>query len=144
MKTFNTTGLCIPERHYMVDISGRVAEIKKMVDAGQYFTINRARQYGKTTTLNLLRRALEPNYVVISLDFQEISGAEYATEGDFIQALAKLLLKDIDKVLITQHQITHLAKIGRILIAQYNAYKRNVTLSRLEKLANTSSAKMGS
>lgn len=33
----------------MVDISDRVAEIKKMVDTGKYFTINRARQYGKTT-----------------------------------------------------------------------------------------------
>ena len=48
-KTFNTDGYCDPELHYMVDLSGRLAEIKSMIDAGKYFTITRARQYGKTT-----------------------------------------------------------------------------------------------
>ncbi len=52
MKKFNTTGVCIPSKHYMVDLSERVAEIGKMVDDGKYFTINRARQYGKTTTID--------------------------------------------------------------------------------------------
>ena len=54
MKQFNTTALCIPSKHYMVDLSDRIAEIKKLVDKGKYFTINRARQYGKTTTLAAL------------------------------------------------------------------------------------------
>ena len=58
MKCFNTTAVCVPSRHYMVDISGRVAQIKSLVDDGKYFTINRARQYGKTTTLNELRKEL--------------------------------------------------------------------------------------
>ena len=51
MKRFNTTSVCIPSKHYMVDLSDRVARIASMVDAGDYFTINRARQYGKTTTM---------------------------------------------------------------------------------------------
>ena len=58
MREFNSTGLCVPERHYMVDISGRVAQIRAMVERGDYFCINRARQYGKTTTLVALERAL--------------------------------------------------------------------------------------
>ncbi|MBR3317046.1 MAG: hypothetical protein IKG21_04415 [Atopobiaceae bacterium] len=45
----------MPSKHYMVDLSERVAQIKEMVDAGEYFAINRARQYGKTTTLYALR-----------------------------------------------------------------------------------------
>ena len=53
MKEFNTTGPCVPSKHYMVDISQKVREIERLVDAGKYFTINRARQYGKTTTLLL-------------------------------------------------------------------------------------------
>ena len=64
MKTFNTTAVCIPAKHYMVDLSERVIEIKKLVDAGKYFTINRARQYGKTTTLKSLQRILKENYIV--------------------------------------------------------------------------------
>ena len=44
-----------------------------MIDAGQYFTINRARQYGKTTTLAALAKYLIQDYVVVSLDFQLMS-----------------------------------------------------------------------
>ncbi len=43
MKRFNTTGVCVPAKHYMVDLTERVAEIKKLVDSGAYFTINRVR-----------------------------------------------------------------------------------------------------
>ena len=46
MKKFNITGKCIPELHYMVDISERIDRIKRMVDAGDYMCINRGRQYG--------------------------------------------------------------------------------------------------
>ena len=72
MKEFNTTAVCIPSKHYMVDLSERVFQIKKMVDAGKYFTINRARQYGKTTTLTALKNLLQNDYLVLSLDFQNI------------------------------------------------------------------------
>ena len=58
MKQFNTTAVCIPSKHYMVDLSERVKEIKTLVDDGKYFTINRARQYGKTTTLTALDSVL--------------------------------------------------------------------------------------
>ena len=51
-RTFNTDGYCDPGLHYMVDLSGRLEEIKSMIDAEKYFVINRARQYGKTTILS--------------------------------------------------------------------------------------------
>ena len=44
MKKFRTTGICVPEKHYMVDIRVRLREITVMVDAGEYFTINCACQ----------------------------------------------------------------------------------------------------
>ena len=56
-RRFNITGLCIPEKHYMVDIKSRLEEIRVLIEEGAYFTINRARQYGKTTTLNEIGRA---------------------------------------------------------------------------------------
>lgn len=73
MRTFNTTGLCVPAKHYMVDISGRLEQMKIMVEEGKYFTVNRGRQYGKTTTLKMLAKNLKDEYIVISLDFQGIS-----------------------------------------------------------------------
>ena len=92
MKKFNTTAVCIPSKHYMVDLTERVREIKEMVDDGKYFVINRARQYGKTTTLNWLRGYLADEYDVISLDFQGISAAGFQTEGAFVKAFTRLLL----------------------------------------------------
>ena len=67
-KFFNVTGKCYKDKHYMVDISQRVAEIKKMVDRGEYFCINRGRQYGKTTTIQALTDLLEHDYCVFSID----------------------------------------------------------------------------
>jgi hypothetical protein len=58
MKRFNVTGICVPRKHYMVDISGKITQIKKLIDDESYFTINRARQYGKTTTLYEIRKRL--------------------------------------------------------------------------------------
>ena len=63
-KVFNTVGCCEPELNYMVDLTGRLTEIKGMVDAGLYFTMNRARQFGKTTILTALAAFLEEEYEV--------------------------------------------------------------------------------
>lgn len=92
MKNFNSTAVCIPAKHYMVDLSKRVQEIKKLIDAGKYFTINRARQYGKTTTLTALRRILESEYEVVSLDFQGLSNASFQTEESFCNGFLQLIL----------------------------------------------------
>ncbi len=89
MKSFNTTAICIPSKHYMVDITDKVMEIKKLVDAGKYFTINRARQYGKTTTISALSQSLSEQYTVLSLDFQKISNAGFSTEEKFVQEFCR-------------------------------------------------------
>ncbi len=70
MRRFNTTGTCYAEEHYMVNIDERVQQIKKMVDRGDYFCINRGRQYGKTTTLRFLKKALLLDYMVFSISFE--------------------------------------------------------------------------
>lgn len=67
-KKFNVTGLCIPEKNYMVDISGKINTIiTDYIQEGKYFTINRGRQYGKTTTLYLMEQQLKNSYLVIPL-----------------------------------------------------------------------------
>ncbi|MCD8106185.1 MAG: ATP-binding protein [Lachnospiraceae bacterium] len=88
-KFFNVTGACNPARHYMVDLNPRLKKIREMVDAGDYFSINRARQYGKTTTLRALSAFLKKDYTVVSLDFQRLSAADYASEADFVNGLAR-------------------------------------------------------
>ena len=94
MRTFNTAAVCIPSKHYMVDLTSRLEQVKAMVDAGQYFVINRARQYGKTTLLTALAKALENTYTVISLDFQGIGSAGFAAEETFVEEFCRLVLKE--------------------------------------------------
>ena len=94
MKRFNTTAVCIPSKHYMVDLSERVKEIKKLVDAGKFFTINRARQYGKTTTLTALVKALKDQYVVISTSFEGIGDAGFEDEASFVKEFCRLLRRE--------------------------------------------------
>ncbi|MCD8014582.1 MAG: ATP-binding protein [Lachnospiraceae bacterium] len=96
-KIFNVNGACRPEKHYMVDLTTRLEEIKRMVDAGDYFTINRARQFGKTTTLNALAEYLQKDYVVISLDFQTLGASSFSTEESFVQAFSDELLDTVEE-----------------------------------------------
>ena len=83
MKKFNTTAVCIPSKHYMVDISERVRDIEKLVDDGRYFTINRARQYGKTTTLSILEKKLAGDYYVVFMDFQDYGEDTFSNTDSF-------------------------------------------------------------
>lgn len=84
---FNTEGLCNPEEHYMVRLDDRLRQIKRaFVDRGKYFVINRGRQYGKTTTLRALEDYLREDYVVLFVDFQLLTDANYENEKIFVRA----------------------------------------------------------
>lgn len=96
MKTFNTTGVCFPEKNYMVDVSHTVDRMTKMVERGDYFTINRGRQYGKTTTLLALKKKLENiGYVVFSISFEGLEDDAYKDAGTFYKAFCDLLFECI-------------------------------------------------
>jgi hypothetical protein len=103
---FNVTGACNPLKHYMVDITGRLEAIRKLVDSGAYFTMNRARQYGKTTTLRALCNYLQNDYYVIFMDFQLLSQANFENEASFVRAFSKILLRTVRTWELPQ-EITH-------------------------------------
>ncbi len=121
-KFFNVNGSCNPQIHYMIDLSERLSEIKKMVDAGEYFTINRARQYGKTTLLAALAEYLKSDYKVISLDFQTISYGDFENEEKFVAAFS-------NEILISEYDIPE--DIRSTLLHLADGKERNVTLSVL-------------
>jgi Predicted AAA-ATPase. len=92
-KVFNVTADCKPGEHYMVNLDGRLSEVKELVDAGKYFTINRARQYGKTTMLRALRRYLQDEYYVVLMDFQTFGNAKFKDEHTFSISFAASFLR---------------------------------------------------
>ncbi len=97
------------DRHYMVDNSEKIKKIKYMVDDGLYFTINRARQYGKTTTIRFLAERLKDEYVVLSTSFEGIGEHVFENETNFnknfIDTIAQILkLQKSDESIITEWQ----------------------------------------
>lgn len=105
MREFNITGTCIPEYHYMVNIDDKLKSIKSMVEKGKYFVINKPRQYGKTTTLNQIKRRLSGEYVVINISFEaqadDNSYPDRYFVGSFVNKVNKSLSRDkIDKSII--------------------------------------------
>jgi len=91
MKEFNVTGVCVPNKHYMVDISKKLDQIIKLIENEKYFTINRARQYGKTTTLSCIYKALKDKYLVLKISFEGIGDYAFTTENAFIGSFINLL-----------------------------------------------------
>lgn len=113
MKKFNILAQCIPSKHYMVNIDERLAKIKEMVDDGEYFVINRSRQYGKTTTLWQMREYLQQDYAVIHLDFQEMGHEEFSDVHTFCTAFAELVCDRIfgeNRKLLSQELLKSMEK----------------------------------
>ena len=66
----------------MVRLDERLCRIKQQfIDRGKYFTINRGRQYGKTTTL----------YIVLTIDFQMLDTTCFKDEQMFITSFIECL-----------------------------------------------------
>lgn len=74
MKTFNTTGRCIPEKHYMVNINDKLAQISRMVDdvrmlyailfKGNKFAYN---PYSVAINLRTMFGYIEDNHGVVTI-----------------------------------------------------------------------------
>ena len=97
-KEFNVTGTCISRLHYMVDTTQKLNAIRALVEKGKYFTINRPRQYGKTTTLQMLGKTLRETgeYIVFSLSFASVGDAMFDNEFAFSPKFIHLLTSFAD------------------------------------------------
>ena len=75
----------------MVNIESKLVQIKELIDDEQYFTINRGRQYGKTTILMTLEEYLVDEYEIISLSFEELGSGSFTDEATFCQEFLKII-----------------------------------------------------
>lgn len=95
-KRFNSTGVCVPRKHYMVNINNKLKAIKELIDNEFYFTINKPRQYGKTTTLSELVNFIEEEYLIASISFEGIGDKIFEDEGEFSRVFIELLSENIE------------------------------------------------
>ncbi|WP_204814772.1 hypothetical protein, partial [Olsenella uli] len=70
-------GTCFKKYHYMADVSKKLGQSFDLIEKWKYFIINRPRQYGKTTTMNILVHKLRE--IVFS-----VSKAESPTRSKLI------------------------------------------------------------
>jgi predicted AAA+ superfamily ATPase len=80
---FNTAGLCIPGKHYMVDPVPRLKEVEELIGKEFYFTLHAPRQTGKTTYLHALTRKLnaEGKYITVVSSFERAGYGSVTVEN---------------------------------------------------------------
>ncbi|MDD3340487.1 MAG: AAA-like domain-containing protein, partial [Lachnospiraceae bacterium] len=128
-KVFNVTADCKPDENYMVNIDARLLETKKLVDDGKYLTINRARQYGKTTTLRALNLYLRKEYYVVSMDFQTFDDTKFRDGNTFSISFASSFLRLLkrNELLITENLQNAMNKLRQ----DVNERSKHFTLKEL-------------
>ncbi|GAB4406605.1 MAG: hypothetical protein OHK0039_08390 [Bacteroidia bacterium] len=85
---FNTTGRCVPDKHYMVPpFRNMDDEVIRLIEAEQYFLIHAPRQTGKTTFLHALAKRLneEGKYVSVACSVKPL--AQGLTDIDLADSL---------------------------------------------------------
>ena len=50
-RRFNVTGICVPNKHYMVDITNKFNKAMQLIEKGKYFAINRFMKFGRFLTI---------------------------------------------------------------------------------------------
>jgi len=83
-RRFNTAGLCIEGRHYMVPPIPRLPEAPQLIEQGAFFVVHAPRQTGKSTTLRAICQMLTAQGQDAAVDFS-CETAEPAA-GDYERA----------------------------------------------------------
>lgn len=82
----------------MVNSPQKFAAITDYIEAGEYFTINRARQFGKTTTLDMIWRNLSNRYVVVALSFEGVGDTPFESVNGFVGMFSRQMANFLESV----------------------------------------------
>ena len=95
MRIFNTSGACIPEKHYTLMRETLIKQGESLVERGRFFTIFAPRQSGKTTYFQLLFRYLNPTgYTPIRVSLE---GMKTLGRAKFYQTLGQRLRRGLSE-----------------------------------------------
>ncbi|MEY4938006.1 MAG: hypothetical protein RIS64_4365, partial [Bacteroidota bacterium] len=147
-KKFNVTGNCFSDRHYMADVSHKMGETLQLIEFGEYFIINRPRQYGKTTTLFSVATALRKknDYLIFNLSFEGVGNDFFADEKTFAQGFVEILadyagyqMPELEPWLSEQAiQTAHLKKLATVIsqLAQKTVKKIVILIDEVDQSSN--------
>ncbi len=133
-KEFNVTGSCNPQRHYMVDTEKRFKAVENLIDRGNYFTINRARQYGKTTILRMIWRKLSDKYLIIDTSFEGVGDTVFKSEASFVRLVVSLMKDALKYVGVPQTSVldesmpTTMKELSKVIVQFCQSVQKPVLL----------------
>ena len=97
-KIFNTSVTCNPNEHYMVDTTQKMKVFERLINNRNYFTINYARQFGKSTSLNWILRNMSDRYLVIPASFERSSAEDWISTDRFCRYFCKKMIEPLNKI----------------------------------------------
>jgi AAA-like domain len=137
-KEFNITGICRPAKHYTADVSNKLTETLDLVVRGNYFIINRPRQYGKTTMLYAIERALmgTGDYIVFNISFEGVGDSFFENAESISKGFLELLLRDAqlyapelhDFILEASRKVTNLKELSAVITDLANLTDKGLVL----------------
>ena len=148
MKRFNVTGLCLPSKHYMCDVSHKFERCKSLIEDGFYYAINFPRQYGKTSMQVMLDNEFEDNsdYFVISTSFEGIGDTPFESEEKMAPAALETFAKGLflhqpelaDYLESEAEKITTFKQLSRFLTIWIRSLDKKVILliDEVDKASN--------
>ena len=92
-KEFNTAVTCDPKKHYMVDTTNKMKVFESLIEKQKYFTISRARQFGKSTSLKWIQRNMSDRYLVIPASFEMYSESNWLDDNSFCKYFCEKIIK---------------------------------------------------
>ena len=92
-KEFNTEVTCDPKLHFMVDTTNKMKVFERLIERKKYFTINRARQFGKSTSLKWIYTHLNGEYLVVSLSFEDTEDSDWENASTFYHFFCRYMVK---------------------------------------------------
>ena len=147
-REFNVTGICVPDKHYMVNVANKFKEVMKLIEKGKYFAINRPRQYGKTTMLFNITKVLrqDDKYILSKMSFEGIGDTIFENEHSFSPRFVGMLADSLEMfdpetaatVLKLGSEVTDLETLSKFITKFVRKVNRDVVLliDEVDKASN--------
>ncbi|MBQ5574894.1 MAG: AAA-like domain-containing protein, partial [Bacteroidales bacterium] len=103
-KKFNTSVTCDPKKHYMVDTTAKMKVFESLIDDGNYFTITRARQFGKTSSFKWIYNNLNDRYLVVSISFEDTEEDDWINAATFYRTFCEYMVTAFKTKLLTKNE----------------------------------------
>ncbi len=137
-RRFNVTGSCVAHKHYMVDISHKFSQVMELIEMGEYFAINRPRQYGKTTMLTNITKVLrlDDSYILSRMSFAGVGDTVFEDEQSYSPFFVEMLADSLEihypdtAALIRNldYEVTNLKTLSKFITKFVKKSERDVVL----------------